>query len=167
MDHFALKSDSLHKSMQSGKLHRYFMGYTASKTHLMVGLGASSISDSWYGFAQNVKSLEEYQHLVENDIIPIFRGHILTEEDQIVRRHVLNLMCGFKTSWGTYRGHLPELDSILDRLMEMKSDGLIEITTGSIIITEKGRPFVRNICMAFDLHLQRKAPDTRLFSMTV
>ena len=58
MDHFALKTDALYKSMKSGKLHRNFMGYTASKTHLMVGLGASSISDSWYGFAQNVKGLE-------------------------------------------------------------------------------------------------------------
>ena len=30
-----------------------------------------------------------------------------------------------------------------------------------------GKPFVRNICMAFDLRLIRKAPETALFSMTV
>jgi len=78
MDHFALATDSLFKSSTAGRLHRNFMGYTASKTKLMIGLGASSISDSWYGFAQNVKSVEEYQHLVESNIIPIFRGHILT-----------------------------------------------------------------------------------------
>src|SRR5690606_2617130 len=97
MDHFALKQDSLHKSMVTGKLHRNFMGYTASKTKLMIGLGMSAISDSWYAFAQNVKSLEEYQHLIQNGIIPIYRGHILTHEDQIVRKHILNLMCHFKT----------------------------------------------------------------------
>jgi oxygen-independent coproporphyrinogen-3 oxidase len=33
------------------------MGYTSSKTQLMIGLGVSSISDSWYGFAQNVKTI--------------------------------------------------------------------------------------------------------------
>ncbi len=167
MDHFALKSDSLYNSMKTGRLHRNFMGYTASKTSLMVGLGASSISDSWYGFAQNVKSLEEYQHLVKNDIIPIFRGHILTEEDQIVRRHVLNLMCNFETSWDKNRLYLDEFDAILNRLKEMEADELVKITEHCIKITGKGRPFVRNICMAFDLHLQRKAPETKLFSMTI
>jgi oxygen-independent coproporphyrinogen-3 oxidase len=36
-----------------------------------------------------------------------------------------------------------------------------------IEVTEKGKPFVRNICMAFDLRLKRKAPLTQLFSMTI
>ena len=167
MDHFALKTDGLHESMRSGKLHRNFMGYTASSTHLMLGLGASSISDSWYGFTQNVKSIEEYQHLVENDIIPIFRGHILTEEDQIIRRHILNLMCHFETSWNKWKLHFSELDEVLVRLQEMQADGLVMISENQIRITEKGKPFVRNICMAFDLLLQRKIPETKLFSMTI
>src|SRR5690606_7786071 len=79
MDHFALKSDSLYKAMESGSLHRNFMGYTASKTRVMIGLGVSSISDSWDNFAQNVKGLEEYGQLVQRGTIPIYRGHILTE----------------------------------------------------------------------------------------
>jgi oxygen-independent coproporphyrinogen-3 oxidase len=28
--------------------YRNFMGYSSSKTQLMIGLGVSSISDSWY-----------------------------------------------------------------------------------------------------------------------
>ncbi|MGK0495473.1 MAG: oxygen-independent coproporphyrinogen-3 oxidase, partial [Maribacter sp.] len=80
MDHFALKTDELFISTQEGRLHRNVMGYTASKTQLMIGLGASSISDSWYGFAQNVKGLEEYRRLVENNVIPVFKGHILSSE---------------------------------------------------------------------------------------
>mgnify|MGYP003644048591 FL=1 len=167
MDHFALESDSLFKAMENGTLHRNFMGYTSSNTHLMVGLGASSISDSWYGFAQNVKNVEEYQNLVANDIIPLYRGHILTEEDQIIRRHILNLMCQFQTSWSVFKLHLPQLDSILNRLKELERDGIVVITEGNLRITEKGRPFVRNVCMAFDLPLQDKSPNTKLFSMTV
>ena len=167
MDHFALESDSLFNAMENGTLHRNFMGYTSSNTHLMVGLGASSISDSWYGFAQNVKNVEEYQNLVTNDIIPLYRGHILTEEDQIIRRHILNLMCQFQTSWSVFKLHLPQLDSILNRLKELERDGIVVITEGNLRITEKGRPFVRNVCMAFDLPLQDKSPNTKLFSMTV
>ena len=167
MDHFALKEDSLHRSMEDGSLHRNFMGYTASKTQLMIGLGVSSISDSWYGFAQNVKGVEEYQHLVSNGLIPIFRGHILTDEDQAVRKHILNLMCRFRTSWKNPEEKLELLDQVLERLGEMKSDGLVEIQSDALEVKEEGRPFIRNICMAFDLHLHRKAPETQLFSMTI
>lgn len=167
MDHFALDTDSLFQSMRNGKLHRNFMGYTASKTQLMVGLGASSISDSWYGFAQNVKSLEEYQHLVENKIIPIFRGHILTDEDIVIRKHILNLMCRLETIWFKESSQFRALPVVMDRLKEMCEDGLLEMTKYQLQITEKGRPFVRNICMAFDLKLHEKTPETRLFSMTI
>ncbi|WP_411029891.1 oxygen-independent coproporphyrinogen III oxidase [Spongiimicrobium sp. 3-5] len=167
MDHFALKTDSLYQSMQNEKLHRNFMGYTASKTQLMIGLGASSISDSWYAFAQNVKSLEEYYHLLENDFIPIYRGHILTEEDQIIRRHILNLMCGLNTSWSDTSSYFDALPQVVERLGEMEVDGLVQINSDSVLVTKKGRPFVRNICMAFDVRLHRKAPETQLFSMTI
>ncbi len=167
MDHFALPSDGLFQSLEIGTLHRNFMGYTASKTQLMIGLGASSISDSWYSFAQNVKSLEEYQHLVANDVVPIYRGHILTNEDQVVRKHILNLMCRFETSWKKREMQFEELDLVLEKLSEMKQDGLVEICPDQIKITEKGRPFIRNICMAFDVLLHRRAPETRLFSMTI
>jgi len=167
MDHFALRSDGLFKAMESGGLHRNFMGYTSSNTHLMIGLGASAISDSWYGFSQNAKNIEEYQNLVDNGIIPLYRGHILTEEDQIIRRHILNLMCRFQTSWSAFKLHLPQMDNILKRLKEIEKDGLVIITEGSLQITEKGRPFVRNVCMAFDESLQKKSTETKLFSMTV
>jgi oxygen-independent coproporphyrinogen-3 oxidase len=143
------------------------MGYTASKTKLMIGLGASSISDSWYGFAQNVKSVEEYQHLVANDVIPIFKGHVLTKEDQVIRKHILNLMCNFETSWFNEEMFFPDLPFVLDELKELEKDGLVEITPRQLKVNQAGKPFIRNICMAFDLKLHEKTPDTRLFSMTI
>lgn len=167
MDHFALPSDELYVSSEAGRLHRNFMGYTASKTQLMIGLGASSISDSWYGFAQNVKDIEEYQELVANDIIPVFKGHMLTQEDEIVRKHILNLMCSLETSWFCDSMLFSDLPYVLQRLENMRQDGLIETHMRQLKITGKGRPFVRNICMAFDLRLHTKMPGTRLFSMTV
>lgn len=167
MDHFSLPTDSLYKALENGTLHRNFMGYTPSKTKLMVGLGASSISDSWYGFAQNVKNVEEYQSLVSHGVIPIFRGHILNEEDEILRRHILNIMCRFETSWNDKDEQSVDFDMVLANLSELEKDGLVELDNQHIKVTDKGRPFVRNISMAFDLKLQRKKPDTRIFSMTV
>ncbi len=167
MDHFALDTDELFISAQEGRLHRNFMGYTASKTQLMIGLGASSISDSWYGFAQNVKSIEEYRQLIDNDVIPVFKGHILSSEDEIIRKHILNLMCDLETSWFNEQMLFTDLPLVLERLLKMKQDGLVELNMHQLKVTPKGRPFVRNVCMAFDLRLHQKVPDTKLFSMTV
>jgi oxygen-independent coproporphyrinogen-3 oxidase len=167
MDHFALKEDSLYKAFQTGKLHRNFMGYSSSKTQLMIGLGVSSISDSWYSFSQNVKDLEEYYQLLEMDKLPFYRGHLLTSEDLIIRKHILNLMCQFETSWENSDAYFDEIPTILIELEEMEKDGLLMIGKDKITVTEAGKPFVRNICMGFDLLLKRKAPDTQLFSMTI
>lgn len=167
MDHFALRSDSLFEAVENKSIHRNFMGYTSSKTQTMIGLGVSAISDSWYSFAQSVKSVEEYQNLVNDNVLPIYRGHILNEEDLIIRKHILNLMCKLKTSWYTGNQFFRALPDTLIHLKEMQNDGLVEIDTNFLKITEKGRPFVRNVCMAFDMRLQRNKPETQLFSMTV
>ena len=168
MDHFALETDSLYKAFTNGGLHRNFMGYSSSKTKLMIGLGVSSISDSWYSFAQNEKVLEDYYRRLERNELPVTRGHILTDEDLIIRKHILSLMCSFKTHWGNEAGQFKGLeDTILD-LKEMEKDGLILIDSqNGLAVTDKGKPFIRNICMAFDLRLKRKIPDTQLFSMTI
>lgn len=167
MDHFALKSDSLYKAMENNKLHRNFMGYTSSKTQVMIGLGVSAISDSWTGFAQNVKTLEEYYENLEKGELPLYRGHLLTSEDETLRKHILNLMCNLETSWDDDKLKFPELPEVLINLQEMEADGLIEFRKNGLTINEKGRPFVRNVCMAFDLRLQKSKPETKLFSMTV
>ena len=132
----------------------------------MVGLGMSAISDSWYAFAQNEKTVEDYQKRVEEGIIPVFRGHILNEEDLLVRQHILNLMCRLETSWDATTA-FPELENALETLKEMETDGLVEISENSIKITDQGRAFTRNVAMTFDLRMMRNKPETRIFSMTI
>jgi oxygen-independent coproporphyrinogen-3 oxidase len=167
MDHFSLPTDSLYKAMKSKKLHRNFMGYTAGKTHLMIGLGMSSISDSWYSFAQNEKRVEDYVRRVNEGKLPVFRGHLLTDEDLLVRKHILNLMCNLETSWEDESMKLKDIDEIVERLTEMKDDNLIEIYENKLVVKEDSRMFVRNVCMAFDLRLAKAKPEGRIFSMTI
>ena len=167
MDHFALTTDGLYHSFKNNNLHRNFMGYSSGKTQLMIGLGVSAISDSWYGFAQNEKSLERYYEILNDDILPVVKGHILNEEDLIIRKHILNLMCQFYTEWNLPEQNFPELAEVLAGLTEMESDGLIIRDSNSLTVTDKGKAFVRNVCMAFDLRLKRKQPETSLFSLTV
>jgi oxygen-independent coproporphyrinogen III oxidase len=165
MDHFALSTDSLSKAEHSGKLHRNFMGYTHQYTQLMVGLGVSSISDSWIVFAQNVKKVEDYIHLVNKGKLPIFKGHHLTQEDLIIRKHILNLMCKGRTDWDLNEPLIGAMLSGLERAKILQEDGLLIIGDSSLTVTPLGKRFLRNICMAFDAHLWASQPETQLFSM--
>ena len=164
MDHFALESDSLYQSMIDGKLHRNFMGYTSQKTQLMVGLGMSSISDSWYGFAQNVKTVKEYQAILNKGEIPVFRGHLLSDEDLKVRKAILDLMCQFSTDTSKLSQSI-QMDA--DALSELKSDEIIQWKDKEVQILKSGRSFVRNVCMAFDQYLIKAQKKQQLFSLTV
>ncbi|OFZ18659.1 MAG: oxygen-independent coproporphyrinogen III oxidase [Bdellovibrionales bacterium GWB1_55_8] len=167
MDHFALETDALWQSACNGKLHRNFMGYTPELVAPQFGLGVSSIGDAWTAFAQNEKLLESYTTRVERGELPLLRGHLLNEEDRILRKHVLNVMTTFGTDWSSPELQTPYLQSVPEKLAEFARDGLVELTASSCRVTDKGRPFLRNICMAFDARLSRQAPKTQLFSRTV
>ncbi len=167
MDHFALPVDELLEAARSGNLHRNFMGYTQQHTQLLIGLGVSSISDSWYGFAQNVKTVEEYLALTGAGKLPVMKGHLLSEEDLILRRHILDIMCKGKTLWN--RDQRP-FEGVLDgliRLQELEDDGLIELSPVGLQVTPDGKRFLRNICMCLDARLWAEKPTTQLFSMAV
>lgn len=165
MDHFALTTDDLYNAMKEGKLHRNFMGYTSHHTSLLVGLGTSAISDCWTGFVQNKKTVESYLTTINQGKFPYFKGHELNVQDLWIRKHILNLMCHFKTSW---YNHIPiNKEELLLRLEPLFYDRLINLTDNSIEITEAGKPFVRNICMCFDEKLHQNKPETQIFSQTV
>ncbi|HTB31575.1 MAG TPA: oxygen-independent coproporphyrinogen III oxidase [Bacteroidia bacterium] len=167
MDHFALKTDSLYKAAQQKKLHRNFMGYTHNYTGFMLGLGVSSISDTWHAFAQNVKVVEEYYERLEKGELPVFRGHELTNEDLILRKHILNIICRFETSWLDKEEQCEGLYSALNRLKEMELDGLILRLPYKLTVTDEGKKFIRNICMAFDARLWKNTPTKEIFSKVI
>jgi oxygen-independent coproporphyrinogen-3 oxidase len=167
MDHFALPTDVLALAFEDKSLHRNFMGYTHRQTDLMLGLGMSAISDSWTAFAQNDKSVEGYQVQIDKGELAVFKGHFLNDEELIIRRHILDLMCHFATKWIPALqaiGFYTQINSKLDGLLQ---DELIAIDSTQLSILPKGYAFVRNVCMAFDLDLQRHTPDKPLFSATI
>ncbi|OFZ82155.1 MAG: oxygen-independent coproporphyrinogen III oxidase [Bdellovibrionales bacterium RIFOXYD1_FULL_53_11] len=166
MDHFALGHDALWLSFQSRRLHRNFMGYTPRFVSPLIGLGVSSIGDTWNAFAQNEKVLEPYMAAVLGKKLPLVRGHELDSEDLVLRRHILNLMTRYETDWSDEKAHTPYLDLVGEKLSGLSRDGLVVPGPSSCAVTETGRAFLRNICMAFDARLARKSPDRDVFSKT-
>lgn len=164
MDHFALPGDALWKAASDGHLHRNFMGYTDRYTPLLIGLGVSSISDSWTAFAQNVKAVEEYQALLTAGVLPVFKGHQLSPEDLVIRRHILDIMCFGTTSLDT---DISAVARILERMKPLEHDGLVVREGNRITVSELGKSFLRNICMAFDERLHHTRHELPLFSQAV
>lgn len=165
LDHFALERDGLWQAYSQGRMHRNFMGYTDRSTMPLFALGTSAIGDTWTAFAQNEKALPAWQARIAKGELPIVKGHLLDAEDLVLRRSILELMTRFETSWNTPAA--PLFSELTQRLAEMARDGLVELSEHSVKVTEAGRPFVRNVCMAFDARLARQAPDRPLFSRTV
>ena len=48
------------------------------------------------------------------------------------------------------------LESAVESLAWMETEELLERREGAVLVTEKGRPFVRNVAMAFDRYLEER-----------
>lgn len=167
MDHFALPDDKLMLAYSKGEMHRNFMGYTTTKNKLIIGLGASSISDSWSAFAQNEKEVEKYQERVMAGELPLINGHLLNEEDETIRRHILDLMCKSKTTLNAEALTQGIIDTALFKLQTLVADGLVEVNGNTITATPNGKLFIRNISASLDAYLWRKEPEKQLFSKAI
>lgn len=149
IDHFSLPTDSMAKSLAAGTLHRNFMGYTEYKTDLVLGLGVSAISSTVVGFRQNHKDYSVYLDNLKKMDFTALRSHKLSENDKLVQGQILNLMTKQKVAIV-----IDEL--LLGKLRPFLSDGLVELKLNELSITERGRPFIRNICVALDEYLSQK-----------
>lgn len=162
MDHFALESDSLFQAVKNGNLHRNFMGYTAKTTDMLLGLGVSAISDSWDCFHQNEKIVKKYQKRIHSEGFATLRGHKLNEEDLIQRSLILQLSTSGKVI-------VPEeiLREVRLYLASMEDDTLVRWEGNLLSLTEKGKPFLRNVCTSLDLRLRKKSPALKVFSSSI
>ncbi|MFN4082413.1 MAG: oxygen-independent coproporphyrinogen III oxidase [Bacteroidia bacterium] len=169
MDHFALPEDKLMKAFEAGKLHRNFMGYTTTNHKLLIGLGASSISDTWNAFAQNEKEVEAYQEKVMAGKLPVNNGHLLNNDDLIRRSYILDLMCNGRVKLDKKNFNESELDEVFLKWQEFESDGLLKLNKLNleIILTEKGRLFVRNISSVLDKYLNANNSHQLKFSKSI
>lgn len=166
MDHFALPDDPLYIAKDSGNLHRNFMGYTTSPSTMLIGLGASSISDIGLGFAQNEKSIETYEQILKENRLPITKGHIQTTEDQTIRMIIMDLIChGAAVIPFLIWEKLPY--ESLRSLFEMEEEGLIKRDSLNLTVNPEGMAVIRNICAQFDLRMLAAKERKKTFSKSI
>jgi len=163
LDHFAISNDDLHDARTYGTLRRNFQGYTTDTASALVGIGASSIGYVPQGYVQNHVPIKTYMDAIAAGHLATARGIALSDEDRIRGRIIEELMCQLEVHLLRFGGaQLYEAE--LKSLWPLQEDGLVEIKGDIIRVTEKGRPFMRLACAAFDAYLR---PDQKRYSRAI
>lgn len=171
MDHFALTTDEMAKAYNDNKLYRNFMGYTVKPADEYIGFGMSAIGFIEHTFVQNKKTLPEYYESIREGVLPIERGKVLNQDDQIRQWVITSLMCHFKLDKSEFlKKFQTDFDQYfveeLDHVFKCVQDGLIIFNKDSLEVTELGKIFIRNVCMGFDYYLRQENAHKK-FSQTV
>jgi oxygen-independent coproporphyrinogen-3 oxidase len=158
MDHFALPQDALAVAKRQGRLHRNFQGYSTQPDCDLIGLGVSSIGRIGATYSQNAKTLPEYRDMLAQGRFPVVRGLSLTRDDVVRRAIIMALMCQGRVDFESIEvAHLVDMQKTFapefERLREMATLGLVEITEQDLQVTPLGWYFVRAVAMVFDRHI--------------
>lgn len=164
MDHFAKAGDALVQAQNEGTLHRNFQGYSTHADCDIVAMGITAISSIGDNYAQNVKTVEEYAELLQQNKIPTWRG-VELEPDDILRRQIINqLLCHFRLDIRQLEAEwdfnfMQYFETSLPALEQMSQHGLLTLDQRQLVITPVGRLLARNICMQFDRYLQERKSE--------
>jgi oxygen-independent coproporphyrinogen-3 oxidase len=159
-------------ALQSGTLHRNFMGYTTRRGLDQLGLGVSSISAVGPTYAQDHKDHAPWRESMDASRMPWERALILDEDDLLRREVILDLSCNLRLDFARFehdhgmpfdRRFAPELE----QLQELVDDSLLELDGDGIRVTPRGRFLVRIACMAFDRYLGGQGDRPVRYSRTV
>ena len=166
MDHFAKPNDELAMAQQQGHLHRNFQGYTTQGDCDLLGLGVSSISAVGRSFSQNYKSLNDYYQAIDSNAHAIEKGLQLTQDDVIRAEVIKQLMCNFKLNKASINQKFNiDFDEYfayeISSLTVFVKDKLIDVNEEVIRVKPIAKLLIRNICMTFDVYLQKQLNKQR------
>lgn len=169
MDHFAQPGDELAVAASNGTLQRNFQGYSTRAGSEILGFGVSSISQGRASYWQNFKDLKSYYAALDKGQRPIERGVRLSPEDLLRRDVIMTLMCQFRLNFADFNERYgiifeDKFAAELDRLGQMRADGLITRDSSALTVTPAGRLLIRNVAMAFDAY---SSPSEQRYSRTI
>ena len=141
-DHFARPQDPLARAARNGGLRRNFQGYTTDPSDLLIGLGASAISECAQGYVQTETDPVRYAEAVKSGQDMLVRGVARTPDDYATGLRLADLLCRFALP-------LSPADD-LDALADMIADGLVRRVGDQLAVTAAGKPYVRNLAARLD-----------------
>jgi len=145
-DHFALPHDALARAAEHGTLRRNFQGFTEDPADILIGLGASAISDFPDLLLQNEKHTGRYHLALDHRGFATARGLRRTAEDRIRARAIEGLL----TRGSADLCHVPGLGEVRKRLAAFEAAGLIAWTGTTLRLAEGALPYARGIAATLD-----------------
>jgi oxygen-independent coproporphyrinogen III oxidase len=152
MDHFARHDDELAVAQRNKTLQRNFQGYSTRADTDLFGFGMSSISQVRDAYWQNIKDIPKYYQSLDRGEFAFAKGYVLTPDDQIRREVISRLMCDLSLDFDAISKRISVdfkdyFADELDTLDELQADGLLEVDSEELRVTETGRLLIRNIAM--------------------
>ncbi len=171
MDHFAKPTDELFRALEKGELHRNFQGYTTKGGADLVGVGVTSIGEVEDAYIQNYKDLKNYEKAIDEGILPTFRGVILSDEDKIRKKIIMEMMANFSFDIKRFEKEtgidfFDKFAKEIEEMQEFVDEGLVQINKDKIVVNKTGTLLIRNIVLPFDEYF-RKMTNKKAFSKTV
>lgn len=147
-DHFALPHDEIAVAQEQGRLRRNFQGFTEDQADVLIGIGATAISQFPLLLVQNDKNSGRYRMRASAGRLTGDRGIIRDADDQRRGNIIEALLCGRDADLGACLSD-PGINS---GLVPFLKRGLA-VTDGDVLrLTDEGRPYGRAVAVLFDRH---------------
>ena len=159
-DHFAQADDSLAIAASRGELRRNFQGFTDDDCDIMVGIGASAISNFPSHIIQNEKNPGRYRMLTSAGNVSAVRGVKRSADDRLRGRLIERTLCEGNSG----PVPLPIHDGVKAGLQPFVERGLAAFEDGCVTVKPKGIAYSRAIASLFDGYRQS---GTKQFSLAV
>jgi oxygen-independent coproporphyrinogen-3 oxidase len=161
LDHFARPEDPLAIAAREKRMRRNFQGYTIDAADALLPFGVSSIGRLPQGYVGNAVDLAGWRRAIEAGGFATNRGVGFTREDIARADLIERLMCDFEVDYGAAamrHGYASDaFDEAQASLEALAKDGVVDMQGRRVIVTQRGRPFVRLVAAAFDAYLQSSA----------
>lgn len=157
IDHFARPEDDLTLARDERRLHRNFQGYTTDDAPILIGLGASSIGRTPWGYAQNSPANGVWRRAVEEGRLPIERGKAFAGEDLMRAAVIEDLLCHFDADLGAIAARFGSDPAVfagdLATLAPLVAAGYVTVADGRVEILRHRTEIARVVASAFDAYL--------------
>lgn len=158
-DHYALPEDPLALAASEDRLTRNFQGFTDDPADVLIGLGASSISQFPDLIVQNEKNAGRYRVRSLAGLLPADRGILRGDKDRRRGEVIKRLLCDGEANitW--------QIETeLVQRLQPFITLGLASFDGKSVKLSPDARPYARVIASLFDTYRQ---PAVRRFSSAI
>ncbi len=174
LDHYVLPHDELAVAQREGRLQRNFQGYSLDMAEDLLGLGVSAISQLGNFYVQNERDLSSYYARIDQGLPATVRGCKVNEDDKLRRFIIMSLICELSLDIAECNlrfgiDFYAKFHREIQTMRAMEADGLLQVNAEEIRVNERGRAFLRNICMLFDAYLENSpgATQSSIFATTI